>query len=59
MEHKEPIRTKKSEMLIGKIKYIVSTHFNTASHETAEDMLLCLVADRVCAELKSPTNVVK
>jgi hypothetical protein len=36
-----------SEMIIGKNRYIVTTHFKENGRETAEDKLLRIVADRI------------
>jgi hypothetical protein len=38
-----------SEMMIGKNKYIVTTHYNKKGRETAEDKLMRIVAGRISA----------
>ena len=50
MENKKLSQT--SEMVIGKITYIVTTHFKETARETAEDKLLRIVTDRIAAEIK-------
>ena len=48
-----PVRSQKSEMIIGSTRYIVTTHFNEAARETAEQKLLRLVTDRIAGEMIS------
>jgi len=59
MENRQPILSNTTEMKIGKMTYIVTTHFNKNGRETAEDKLLQLVADRISAGLKIAGNAVK
>jgi len=47
------ITSRTSEMNIGNITYIVTTHYNKDGRETAEQKLLRLVTDRVSSELKN------
>lgn len=49
-----PVRSKKSEVVIGKTNYIVTCTFNDKSRETADQKFLKLVTERVAKELKSP-----
>ena len=57
MENK-PIRSRTKETIIGKNKYIVTTHFKENGRETAEQKLLRYVSARISRELKSPKNPV-
>ena len=41
-----------TEIVIGKCKYIVTTHYKENGRETAEDKLFRLVSDRVSAKLR-------
>jgi hypothetical protein len=50
-----PIRSQRSETIIGKTTYIVTTHFKEAARETAEDKMLRIITDRIAAELKGKT----
>jgi hypothetical protein len=52
-ENKPLCHSSTDEMTIGKVKYIVTTHFNPEGRENAEDKLLRLVIDRISDELKS------
>ena len=45
-----------SEMQIGKVTYIVTSHFKEGGSETAEDKLFRLVSDRITEEMKSGAN---
>ena len=51
----KPIRSQKSETIIGKTTYIVTTHFKETARETAEDKMLRLITDRIVAEMKGKT----
>jgi hypothetical protein len=55
---KKPVRSRTSEMMIGKVKYIVTTHYNENGRETAEQKLLRIVSNRVAEEMKRPENAV-
>ena len=57
MEKSVPVRSKTTEMVIGKCKYIVTAHYNETGHETAEDKLFRIVADRISSEMKSPETL--
>jgi hypothetical protein len=46
-------RSNTTEMLIGNIKYIITTHYNENGRETAEDKLLRLVAERISKDTTS------
>jgi hypothetical protein len=46
----------KSEIVIGKTTYIVSTFFNENSCETAEDKLAHLVTKRISEDINGKKN---
>ena len=52
----KPVRSRTTEMVIGKVKYIVTSHYNENGRETAEDKLFRIVTDRIAAELKTSKN---
>jgi len=54
MENKSLVRSRTTEMEIGRCTYIVTTHYNSEGRETAEDKLFKIVSDRIAEELKSP-----
>lgn len=47
MVNTEKTLSNTSEMIIGKTRYIVTTHFKENGRETAEDKLLKFVTDRI------------
>jgi hypothetical protein len=51
--------TRVRECVLGKTKYIVTTHFNPNAKETAEDILIRVVSNRIKAEINSnkPSNI--
>lgn len=49
----KPICSKTTEMVIGKCKYIITTHFNENGRETAEQKMLRYVSDRIADEVKN------
>lgn len=53
MEKAMPIRSKTTEMVINKCRYIVTAHYNEAGRETAEDKLFRLVSNRISSEMKN------
>jgi hypothetical protein len=55
----KPVLSKTTEMKIGKINYIVTTHFNKNGRETAKDKLLRYVSSRVSANRESPKKAVE
>jgi len=50
-EKNKPIRSRKSEMVIGTTTYIVNTIFKESAIETVEDKLLRVVNNRISNEL--------
>jgi hypothetical protein len=50
----KPIRSKKSEMKIGKTTYIITTTFNENASETVEDRLVRYVSDKISRGFESP-----
>jgi hypothetical protein len=54
--HTSSAPAKATEMKIGKIKYIVTTHCNPNGRETAEQKYLRYVTERVAEELKKPQS---
>ena|GEM_PF-1170213 len=56
MNNSAPVHSRTSETLIGKTKYVVTTHYNENGRETAEDNLLRCVTSRVSGELKKAEN---
>jgi hypothetical protein len=52
MEKSEAVRSQRTEMIIGRNKYIVTAHFKNDGRETGKQKLLRLVSDRVSEELK-------
>jgi len=55
----KPVLSKTTEMKIGKVNYIVTTHYNKNGCETAEQKLLRLITDRIAEDAKKPQNAVK
>ena len=53
MEKTTPIRSQTAEMKIGKVNYIVNSHFKEDGRETADEKYLRYVASRVTDEVKS------
>jgi len=53
----KPIRSRTTEMQIGKVKYIVTAHYNENARETAEQKLLRYVSARVAEELKNNAEI--
>ncbi|GHU53423.1 hypothetical protein FACS1894132_05540 [Clostridia bacterium] len=53
MEKSTLVRSKTTEMKIGKVNYIVTTHCNPSGRETAEQKYLRYVTERVAEELKA------
>jgi hypothetical protein len=51
-----PIISNTAEMVIGKNKYIVTTHFKENGRETAKDKLLRYVSNRITADVKCSDN---
>jgi hypothetical protein len=47
-----PDSSNTTEIKIGKVTYIVTTHFNKNGRETAEDKLFRIISNRVAAEIK-------
>lgn len=59
MERKiKPIISKTEEMVIGRNKYIVSTHFKENGRETAEQKLLRYVSNQISNDMKFPQKAV-
>ena len=50
MEKASPIRSQTTEMIIGKCRYIVTTHFKENGRETAEQKMLRYVSDRIAED---------
>ena len=48
----KPILSQTSEMRIGKVNYIITTHYNENGSETAEDKLFRLVSNRIANDVK-------
>ena len=57
-ENKTSVKSKTTEMIIGKNKYIVTSHYKANGRETAEQKLLQYVSNRVAGDIKSPNNAV-
>lgn len=57
MIEKKPIRSRTTEIQIGKTTYIVTTTFNENARETAEQKLLRLIENRIADELKVTENM--
>ena len=55
----EPTMSKTTEMKIGKVNYIVTTHYNNNGRETAEQKLFRFVTDRIAEDAKKPQNTAK
>jgi len=55
----KPILTQRSEMRIGKVNYIVTSHYKENGRETADQKFMRYVNGRVAAELKSAEKAVK
>ena len=49
----KPVLSQTTEMVIGRTKYIVTTHYKESGRETAEQKFLRYVSGRVSEELKS------
>ena len=54
--HKNPVLSRTTEMQIGKVNYIVTSHYKKTGRETAEQKYLRYVSARVNEELKSCKN---
>jgi len=54
----KPVLSRTTEMKIGKMNYIVTTHYNKNGRETAKDKLLRYVSNRVAASQESSKNAV-
>ena len=52
----KPVLSRTTEMKIGKVNYIVTSHYKENGRETAEQKLLRYVTARVAEELKKPEN---
>ena len=48
---KKPVRSRTSEMVLGKTTYIVTTSFNENALETVEQKLIRYVSDRVASDV--------
>ena len=48
-----PIRSKTTEMKIGKTTYIVTSSFDKSANETVNQKLVRYVADRIIADTKA------
>jgi hypothetical protein len=59
VDENKPVLSKTSEMLIGKVTYTVTTHYNENGRETAEQKLFRYISDRISADMKTPANPVK
>ncbi|GHU55412.1 hypothetical protein FACS1894132_11490 [Clostridia bacterium] len=44
---KNPVLSQTTEMVVGKTKYIVTSHFKKDGRETAEQKLMRLVTERI------------
>lgn len=54
-----PVRSRTSEMVIGKTTYIVTTSFTENATETVEQKLIRYVADRISSDVnKSDTSLI-
>jgi hypothetical protein len=53
----KPVLSRTSEMKIGKVTYIVKSHYKPDGRETAEQKFLRFVSDRVAAEINKPGNI--
>ena len=49
----KPVLSQTSEIKIGKVTYIVNTHYKKDGRETAEDKLFRLVSNRISVELNN------
>lgn len=58
MTTKNPIRSRTTEMKIGRTVYIVTSSFNESAKETVEQKLMRLISDRASIEIKSRENAV-
>ena len=56
MENTATVRSRTSEMKIGKTVYIVTTHYNENGRENAEEKLFRIVSDHISKELKNLEN---
>lgn len=54
MQTNPKTRSNTTEMQIGRITYIVTTHYNESGRETAEEKLFRLVTERISKELGKP-----
>ena len=50
---KQPVRSRTSEMIIGKTTYIVTTTFSEKAHETVGEMLIRYVTDRISSDVNN------
>jgi len=53
MEKNIPIRSKTTEMVVDKCKYIVTTHFKENGRETADQKMLRYVSGRIAADMSN------
>jgi len=51
--HKNTILSRTTELQMGKINYIVTSHYKKTGRETAEQKLLRYVTSRIAGELKT------
>jgi hypothetical protein len=59
MENKQkPVLSRTEEVVIGRNRYIVTTHFKENGRETAEDKLFRVVTSRISHQLKTPKKAV-
>jgi len=54
----KPVRSRTSEMKIGKVTYIVTANYKENGRETAEQKLLRYVTERVSEAVKTPEKAV-
>jgi len=53
----KPVRSRTSEMVMGKTTYIVTTTFNEKASETIGQILVRYVADRISSDVKNSSLV--
>jgi hypothetical protein len=58
MLNKKPVLSKTSEMKIGRVTYIVNSHYKADGRETADEKYLRYITNRVTDEVKKPVNAV-
>ena len=54
---KKSVRSRTSEMTIGRTTYIVTTHYNENACETIGQMLVRYVAGRISSDVKKTSSV--